>query len=73
MSEREGTLTPEEAAAHPRYGKFGNANWYRSRMRTGKLWATKVGGRWFTDEQAIEEMAEAGQNFKRRRRNRAIA
>lgn len=41
-------------------------------MIGGKLWGTKVGGRWFTTLDDIEDMVERGQNFKRKRRNRVI-
>lgn len=64
-------LTPTLAAEQ--FPNLGNANWFRIQMRAGKLWAAKVGGRWMTDAEAIEAMVEAGQNFKRKRRNRVIA
>jgi hypothetical protein len=62
-------ITPEQAAA---LTPFGNADWYREQMRLGKLWATKVGGRWFTTIEAIDTMAQAGSNSTRRRRKRAV-
>lgn len=63
-------LTPEQAAEQR---PFGNADWYREQMRAGKLWATKVGGRWFTTVEAIDTMAEQASNSTRRRRKRAVA
>lgn len=71
-------LTPAEAAAHPRYHRLGNANWFRDQMRQGKLGATKPKGRWFVDSDAIEAMLDAGSNSTevkttRRRRRRQIA
>lgn len=65
-------ITPEQAAADPRL-PVGNADWYRIQLRAGKLRGSKVGGRWVIDEDAIEEMVEAGSNTPRRRRKRAIA
>jgi hypothetical protein len=63
-------LTPTEAAAlRP---KFGNADWYREQLRLGRLHGSKIGGRWFTTLDDIDEMVEKGQNFKRRRRNRVM-
>ncbi|WP_459982625.1 hypothetical protein [Nocardioides sp. AN3] len=63
-------LTPNQAAEA--YPNLGNAEWFRRQMIGGKLWGTKVGGRWFTTLDDIEDMVERGQNFKRKRRNRVI-
>jgi hypothetical protein len=70
MADRIANLTPE--MAHQLRPEFGSADWYRVQMRSGKLWGAKVGGRWYTDEQAIDEMVEKAQNFKRKRRNRVM-
>lgn len=71
MDERIPDLTPQQAAQkHP---NLGNADWFREQMRAGKLWGAKVGGRWLTDDEAIGEMVNAGQNFRRKRKNRVMA
>lgn len=63
-------LTPEQATTRL---PFGNADWIRAQLRTGRLRGSKVGGRWMVDESAIAEMVEAGTNVPRRRRRRAAA
>jgi hypothetical protein len=69
-------LTPEEAADRL---PFGNADWVRAQLRTGRLRGSKVGGRWVTDQDAIDEMVKAGTNDTtrtrptRRRRQRVTA
>lgn len=62
-------LTPEQAAER---APFGNAGWYREQLRLGKLHGSKIGGRWFTTLDDIDDMVEKAQNFKRRRRNRVM-
>lgn len=61
-------LTPEEAATRL---PFGNADWIRMQLRAGRLAGSKVGGRWVVEEDAIDEMVQAGTNVTRRRRRRA--
>ena len=64
-------LTPDDAARlRP---SLGNPDWYREQLRLGKLHGSKVGGRWFTTLEDIDEMVEKAQNFKRRRRQRAMS
>lgn len=70
-------LTLEEAEQRKPYYK---ADWYRRQLRAGKIRGSKVGGRWFVEESAIEELFNAGSNSPgrteastRRRRKRAVA
>lgn len=61
-------ITPEQAAEHlPRF----NAEWVRVQLRKGALEGSKVGGRWFTTEEAIKAMVARGSNNQRRRKGRA--
>lgn len=62
-------LTPEQAAEKRPYG---NADWYREQLRLGKLHGSKIGGRWFTTIDDINDMVDRSQNYKRKRRNRVI-
>lgn len=68
-------LTTEQAEQVAPYFK---ADWYRRQLRAGTLRGSKVGGRWFVEESAIEELFETGSNrpkrteaSTRRRRKRA--
>lgn len=61
-------LTPEAAADEL---PFGNADWIRQQLRTGRLEGSKVAGRWLTTREAIEAMVAAGTNSTRRRRRRS--
>lgn len=61
-------ITPEQAAESlPRF----NAEWIRVQLRKGALEGSKIGGRWFTTEDAIRAMVERGSNGQRRRKGRA--
>ena len=63
-------LSPEQAAqVFPHF----DAEWFRVQLRKGNLRGAKVGGRWFTSREALDEMVEAGSNSTRRRRRRAVA
>jgi hypothetical protein len=68
-------LTLEEAEKRAPYF---SADWYRRQLRAGKIRGSKVGGRWFVEESAIEELFANGSNrperteaSTRRRRRRA--
>ena len=63
-------LTPEQAAERL---PIGNADWFREQLRKGALRGSKVGGRWLVEEEAIDEMVEAGSNLPARRRRRRVA
>jgi len=61
-------ITPEQASdLLPR----GNADWIRIQLRKGTLEGSKVGGRWFTTQEALDAMVAAGSNTQRRRKGRA--
>lgn len=62
-------LTPEQVSERL---PFGNADWVRAQLRSGRLRGSKIGGRWMAEESAIQEMVAAGSNSTvRRRRKRA--
>lgn len=68
-------LTLEQAELAPPYYK---ADWYRRQLRAGKIRGSKVGGRWFVEQSAIQELFDKGSNLPkrndaatRRRRRRA--
>lgn len=63
-------LTPEQAAE---LLPFGNADWIRAQLRTGRLDGSKVAGRWLVTEDAITAMVAAGSNATTRRRRRRAA
>ena len=63
-------LTPEQAAE--RMPHF-SADWFRAQLRRGTLRGSKVGGRWMTTQEALDDLVEAGSNNTRRRRKRAVA
>lgn len=52
---------------------FGNADWIRQQLRTGRLRGSKLNGRWVTTADAITEMVGAGTNSTTRRRRRRTA
>ncbi|MFS3128656.1 hypothetical protein ACLM5J_09650 [Nocardioides sp. Bht2] len=68
-------LTPAQVAEDEDY-PFGNADWVRAQLRTGALRGVKVGGRWMTTKEWVEDMLLAGGNqpagpsrgYRRRRR-----
>jgi len=63
-------LTPEQAAERlPRF----KAEWFRIQLRRGNLKGSKVGGRWMTTQEALDELVQSGSNSTRRRRRRAVA
>jgi len=61
-------LTPDQAAE--RFPRF-NADFIRIQLRKGTLEGSKVGGRWFTTQEALDAMVAAGSNTQRRRKGRA--
>lgn len=63
-------LTPEQAAE---LLPFGNADWVREQLRTGRLDGFKVRGRWMTTLDAVKAMVAGGSNNTRRRKQRAVA
>ena len=71
MTDEPKYLTPKEAAKRL---PVGNADWVREQMRSGRLEAAKVGGRWVTTPEWIDAMVQAGSNSTtRRRRRREVA
>lgn len=64
-------LTPEAAAKEL---PFGNADWIREQLRTGRLGGSKVRGRWMTTVEDIKAMVAKGSNSTtRRRKQRSVA
>ncbi len=63
-------LTPEQAAKEL---PFGNADWVREQLRTGRLGGSKIAGRWMTTVEDIQAMVAAGSNSTTRRRKRRAA
>ena len=64
-------LTPEEASA---LLPFGNADWVREQLRTGRLEGFKVAGRWMTTVDFVKAMVAGGSNSQtRRRKQRRVA
>lgn len=63
-------LTPEQAAE---LLPFGNADWVRDQLRTGRLGGSKISGRWVTTEEDIKAMVAGGSNSQTRRRRRRAA
>lgn len=63
-------LTPEQAA---QLLPFGNADWVRDQLRTGRLEGFKVAGRWMTTVEFVKAMVAGGSNSQRRRKQRRIA
>lgn len=63
-------LTPEQAAEML---PFGNADWVRDQLRTGRLEGFKVRGRWMTTVEAVRAMVAGGSNSTRRRKQRRVA
>lgn len=75
MSDAVEYLSPEQVVER-KLLPFGNADWVRQQLRTGKLGGSLVGGRWVTTEADVKAMVEAASNSQtktRRRRNRAVA
>ena len=56
-------LTLEQAELVPPYYK---ADWYRRKLRAGKIRGSKVGGRWFVEDTAIQELFDKGSNLPKR-------
>lgn len=63
-------LTPEQAAE---LLPFGNADWVRDQLRTGRLEGFKVAGRWMTTVEFVQAMVAGGSNSTRRRKQRRVA
>lgn len=60
------------AAAAEQFPEFGNADWFRDALRSGRLRGSRINGRWYTTAEDIAEMvAEATNRPARRRRRRA--
>lgn len=60
-------LTPRQAAEKFPYG---NTDWVRRQLQSGRLRGSRIGGRWVTTEEAIREMVEAASNSTARPRRR---
>ena len=65
-------LTPEQVAQDPRLPRR-NADWVRKQLKRGSLRGSRVDGRWYVPEDAIDEMFEAKTNRPRGKKKRDVA